>query len=232
MTTTLTEQPVETSQQWQRISGFAGIAGVLSFVGLAVGIAADAPVFTDGAPEIRAWFADNQSAVAFWVFIAPLVFGVLHLTFVTGLLRRLGEADVSGGILPRLAFAGAVAGFGAGLVGMSLFGAMTLEPVQAASDDVLIALSALDSVVFFTLMPWATALFVVTASMLMLQTRAMPSWLAGIGFVAGAVSVIGGTWLFGGDPASGVASLGLLGGLAVFIWTLIASVFLIRGSLR
>lgn len=158
------------------------------------------------------------------------MFGVLHLTFVAGLLRWLEEADVSGGVLPRLAFAGAVAGFGAGLVGMSLFGAMTPEPVQSGSDDVLIALSALDSVVFFVLIPWATALFVVVASVMMLQIRAMPSWLAGIGFVAGAISVIGGTWLFSGDPASGVASLGLLGGLGVFMWTVIASVSLIRGS--
>lgn len=230
MTTTLTEHHVDRSQTWQRISGVAGIAGVLLFISLAVGISADAPVFTDGAPEIRAWFADNSGPVAFWVFIAPSVFGALHLTFVIGLLRRLGGDDVSGGLLPRLAFAGAVGGFAAALVGMSLFGAMTLEPVQASSDDVLIALSALDSIIFFSLIPWATALFVVVASVMMLQTKAMPSWLAGIGFIGGAVSVIGGTWLFSGDPASGVASLGLLGGLAVFIWTLAASVFLIRDA--
>ncbi|MDA0203313.1 MAG: hypothetical protein O2986_08425 [Actinomycetota bacterium] len=56
----------------------------------------------------------------------------------------------------------------------------------------------------------------------------MPAWLAGLGCIAGAVSVIGGTWLFTGDPAGGVASLGLVGGFAVFIWTLITSVLLIR----
>ena len=51
-----------------------------------------------------------------------------------------------------------------------------------------------------------------------------------LGFVAGLVSVIGGTWLFSGDPSGGVASLGLIGGLAVFIWTLISAVFLIRSA--
>jgi hypothetical protein len=230
MTTTLIEHPTDTGRMWNRIAGFAGIATVVSFIALAVGISASAPVFTDGADELRTWFADNQGPVAFFVWVAPLVFGILQLIFAVGLLRRLAEDDMSGGILPRLAFAGAVAGFGAAIVGMSLFGAMTLEPVQDASDDVLVTLSALDSVVFFVLIPWTTAMFVIFASVLMLQTRAMPSWLAGLGCVAGAVSLIGGTWVFGGDPDGGVAALGLVGGLAVFIWTLIASVSLIRSA--
>ncbi len=230
MTSTLIEQPADTRRTWNRIAGFAGIAGVILFVALAVGISASAPVFTDGAAEIRSWFADNAGPVAFWVWIAPVVGGVLNLVFLSGLLRRLEEDDTSGGILPRLSFAGAVAGFGAVIVGMSLFGAMTLEPVRAASDDVLVTVSALDSVIFFVLIPWTTAMSVICASILILLTRAMPAWLAGLGCVAGAVSVIGGTWLFGGDPAGGVASLGLIGGLAVFIWTLIASVFLIRSA--
>lgn len=230
MTTSLIEHPADTARTWNRISGLAGIASVVLFVGLAVGISASAPTFTDGADEIRSWFADNEGPVALWVWIAPLVFGFLQLIFAIGLLRRLEEDDTSGGILPRLSFAGAVAGFGAAIVSMSLFGVMTLEPVRNGSDDVLIALSALDSVAFFVLLPWTTAMYVIFASVLMLQTRAMPSWLAGLGCLASVVSVIGGTWLFGGDPAGGVAGLGLIGGLAVFIWTLIAAVFLIRSA--
>ncbi len=229
-TTTLTEHPVDTRRTWNRIAGFAGITGVVLFVALAVGISASAPVFTDGADELRSWFADNAGPVAFWVWIAPVVGGILNLVFLSGLLRRLEEDDTSGGILPRLSFAGAVAGFGAVIVGMSLFGAMTLEPVRATSDDVLVAVSALDSVIFFVLIPWTTAMSVICASILMLLTRAMPAWLAGLGCIAGAVSVIGGTWLFTGDPAGGVASLGLIGGLAGFIWTLITSVLLIRSA--
>jgi len=229
MTTTLIEHPIDTRRTWNRIAGFAGIAFVVLFVAFAVGISASAPVFTDGADELRSWFADNQGRVALWVWIAPLLM-ILQLVFAVGLLRRLADDDTSGGILPRLSFAGIVATFAATIVGMSLFGVMTLEPVQAASDDVLLTLSALDSVVFFVLIPWATAMYVVFASVLMLQTRAMPSWLAGLGCVAGVVQVIGGTWVFSGDPAGGVAGLGLIGGLVAFVWTVIASVFLIRSA--
>ncbi|MFK8024415.1 MAG: hypothetical protein AB8G26_10685 [Ilumatobacter sp.] len=233
MTITLTENRVDTqrhARMWNRVAGAAGIIGAVSFVALAVGISASAPVFTDGADELRSWFADNAGPTAFWVWIAPLVGGILNLVFLSGLLRRFEQDDTSGGILPRLTYAGAVAAFGAVTVGMALFGAMTLEPVRAASDDVLVTVSALDSVIFFGILPWTTALSVTCASILMLLTRAMPAWLAGLGFVGGGVSVIGGTWLFSGDPASGVASLGLIGGLAVLIWTLITSVFLIRSA--
>ena len=95
MTTALIEHPADTRRMWNRIAGTAGIASVVLILGLAVGISASAPVFTDG-------------------------------------------ADVS------------------------LFGVMTLEPVRA-SDDVLVALSALDSVTFFVLLPWATAMYVIFA---------------------------------------------------------------------
>ena len=91
MTSTLIEQPADTRRTWNRIAGFAGIAGVILFVALAVGISASAPVFTDGADEIRSWFADNAGPIAFWVWIAPPVGGILNLVFLSGLLRRLEE---------------------------------------------------------------------------------------------------------------------------------------------
>lgn len=223
--------PTDVSNSWNRVAGFAGIAFAVLFIALGGGIAADAPVFTDGADELRSWFSDNQGPIALFTWLGPLTFGLLQLTFAAGLLRRLSVGDRSGGILPRISFAGVVANFGAGLVGMALWGVMTLDPIlEGASDDVLLTVSALDSVVFFVLMPWAGAIFTIFASVLMLQTRAMPVWLAGLGFVAAVLTVIGGTWLFSGDPESGIAGIGFIAGLAGLLWTVIASVFLIRNA--
>ena len=234
MTTTQIDSSVDASvdvSPWNRIAGFAGIVGTVLFVALGAGIAAGAPVFTDGADELRSWFGDNQGSIALFTWLGPLVVGFFRLTFAVGLLRRLAADDRSGGILPRLSFAGAVATFAAGTVGMSLWAVMTLDPIlEQASDGVLLTLSALDSVVFFVLMPWASAMFVIFASVLMLQTRAMPAWLAGLGILAGIVSVIGGTWLFSGDPDSVVAGVGFIGEFAGLLWTVVASVFLIRGA--
>ncbi|HUS42356.1 MAG TPA: hypothetical protein VMY16_06790 [Ilumatobacteraceae bacterium] len=45
MTTNLIEHAADTRRTWNRIAGIAGIASVVLFLGLAVGISASAPVF-------------------------------------------------------------------------------------------------------------------------------------------------------------------------------------------
>lgn len=231
MTTIQVDAPTDASQLWNRIAGFAGIAFAVLFIGLGLGIAADAPVFTDGADEIRTWFGDNQGPIAFFTWTGPLLYGMLHLLFAAGLLRRLATVDTSGGILPRLSFGGAVATFAAGVVGLALWGVLTLDPVlEGASDGLLVTLSALDSVVFFVLIPWTGAMFIIAASVMMLQTRAMPAWLGGLGCLSGVASVVGGAWLLNGDPNSAIADVGFVADLAGLIWIVIASVFLIRST--
>lgn len=64
----------------------------------------------------------------------------------------------------------------------------------------------------------------------MIQTRVMPTSLAGLGIVAGVLPVIGGTWLVSGDPDSVVRAIGFIGEVGSMLWTLIASVFLIRST--
>ena len=229
--TTVHHSPNDTLRAWNRIAGFSGVAFVILFIAMGVAIAAAAPVFTDGADELRTWFGDNQGSIAFFNWFTPMVFGFLYLVFGVGLLRRLTAGDTSGGILLRLSFAGIVAQFAAGIVGMSLWAVMSLDPVlEGASDGLLVTLSALDAVVFFALMPWATAMFLVFASVLMIQTRVMPTWLAGLGIVAGVLPVIGGTWIFSGDPDTAVRTIGFIGELGSMVWVLIASVFLIRST--
>lgn len=225
------DRTVQTSRGWTRLAGFAGIAFVVLFIAMGAGIAADAPVFTDGADELRTWFGDHQGAIGLFTWLAPFVVGFLQLTFAVGLLRRLAADDTSGGILPRVAFGGIVASFAAGVVGLSLWGVMTLDPIlENASDGLLLTLSALDSIVFFALMPWTSALFIIAASVLIVQSRAMPNWLAGLGILSGVVSAIGGTWLLSGDPGHAVADVAFAGELAGMLWILIASVFMLRSA--
>lgn len=226
-----TDRPTDASRAWNRIAGFAGIAFVVLFIGLGASIAANAPDFTDGADEIRSWFGDNQGPIALFTWITPLVFGVLQLLFATGLLRRLAVDDTSRGILPRFALSGVVANFAAGVVGVGIWGVMTLDPVlENATDGLLLTLSALDTVVFFVVMPWTSAVFLGVTSVLILRTRAMPAWLAGVGFLGAIIPVIGGAWLFSGDPNSAVRNVGFIGEVLGMLWIVIASVFLIRDT--
>jgi hypothetical protein len=64
----------------------------------------------------------------------------------------------------------------------------------------------------------------------MMQSRIMPTWLAGLGIVAGVLPVIGGTWIFSGDPESAVRGIGFIGEIGSMLWVLIASVLLIRST--
>ncbi|MCB0967183.1 MAG: DUF4386 family protein [Ilumatobacter sp.] len=225
------DEPTETNPTWTRAAGFSGIAFVVLFIAMGAGIAASAPNFVDGADELRTWFGDNQGGIGFFTWFGPFVFGFLQLFFAYGLLSRLRTADTSGGIVTRMSSAGMIAQFAAGIVGMSLWAVMSLDPILAeASDGVLLTLSALDSVVFFVLMPWTTAVFVIFASVLIVRSRIMPSWLAVLGVVSGVVPVIGGLWLLNGDPESTIGAIGFIGEFVGMLWIVITSVFLIRNA--
>lgn len=216
---------------WIRIAGYAGIAYAVLFIVLGAAIPSGAPAFTDGADELREWFGDNQGPIALFTWLSPFLVGPLQLTFAAGLRNRLDGVDTTGGILPRLSFAGAVANFAFAVVALGFWGVLSLDPVlETAPDGLLVTLSALDAVVFFVIAPWTSALFIVAASLVMVQTRVMPVWLGALGCVAGAVSVISGLWIFDGDPESTLGGLGFVGGLLGLIWVVITSVFLIRSA--
>lgn len=230
MTTIQTDAPSsEASESWTRISGIAGIVYAGVFLVMGAGLAASAPAFTDGADELRTWFGENQAQIALFTWLAPVTSGVLFLIFAAGLRNRLATVDRSGGVLPLVSYGAAVAGFGFSIVGLAFWGVMTLDPVlEGASDGVLVTLSALDSVVFFVVAPWAQALFVAAASAVILRTRTMPVWLGALGCLVAFLLVISGLWIFDGDPTSGIGSLGLPAGLLGLIWIVITSVFMVR----
>jgi hypothetical protein len=230
MTTVDTDhQSSDLSHRWMTIAGAAGIAYAVIFFASAVGIASGAPVFTDGADELRTWFGDNQGAVAFFTWLMPLTSGPLFLLFAAGLRKHLEGVDPSGGMLMRISYSGAVAGFAFSLVGLGFWGAMTLDPVlDSASDGLLVTLSALDSIVFFVVGPWAFSLFIVAASVVMLLSRAMPVWLGAAGCLFGVLNLLGGLWIFDGDPSGGISVLSFVGFFGGLLWTAATAVFMIR----
>lgn len=129
MTTMPTEvTSAEARPSWVRIAGYAGIAYTVLFLVLGVSIAAGAPVFTDGADELRARFGDNQGPVALFTWLGPLASGPLYLLFAAGLRTLLERVDPSDGMLTRISYSGAVASFTFSIVGLAFWGVMTLDP--------------------------------------------------------------------------------------------------------
>lgn len=216
----------EVDRSWTRI---AGVVFVVLFLVFGASIASGAPGFTDGADEIRSWFGDNTGPIALFTWVATIIGGPLFLIFAVGLRNRLAAVDPTGGALAHLSYSGALASFAARLVAVGFWGVLALDPVlDTASDGLLVALTALDAVVFFVALPWAEALFVVAASLVMVQTKTMPAWLGGLGCVAGAVGTVGTLWILSGDPTGALGTLTFVGGFGTLLWVLITSVFMIR----
>lgn len=183
---------------------------------------------------MRTWFAENQTEVALFTWAMPLVFGVLYLLFASGIRSLLAPADAgTDGMWTRFSFAGAVTQAAVGLVGLSLWAVLAQEKVLAAvSDDTLQALAGLDTMIFFEIVSWPTAIFLIGASVEIVQSGVMPRWLGWAGFVIAGLGIVSGLWILSGD-ANGALGAGV--GTVAFIGNrlrvLAAGAVMIRGGM-
>lgn len=228
--TTSTRTPTRPSR-WIQLAGLAGVIGTILFVAMGLSIF-DGPSLGDPAPEMRAWFADNGTEVALFTWAMPGVFGLLFLLFASGLRSVLAPADAdTGGMWTRFSFAGAVTSAAAGFVGLSLWGVLAQDTIlDVVSDDTLQALAALDTMIFFQIMNWPTAIFLIGASVVIIQSGVLPRWLGWAGVVIALAGVVSGLWIFSGDPNGALG--GGLGGVAFIgnrIWVLVAGALMILG---
>lgn len=214
---------------WTRIAGICGIVAAVLWFGMGAAIASDAPALGDSADEIRTWMQDNQSAVA--IFTCGMALAVtLLLVYGAGLRRRLAPVDRSG-FLSDVFYAALVANVAAGLVGLSFWATLSHDAVVGLSDDIILTLSTLDTIFFFAILPWTFAAMLVSASIVIVQSRIMPAWLGGLGLVCGVANAIATFWLPSGDADSFLAvGPGFLGFLGTLLWFAITGGYLARGE--
>lgn len=217
------------SVSWKKVAGWAGIAYVAIFLGLFAGT--EQPLSLDeSAAEFRQWFVDNETSVTLVTFGLSLAF-VLVLVFASGLRSILGPADQDNeGVWSRVSFAGAVLMAAIGGVGISFWAVLGLEDtLAAASDETVKTLAHFDTVIFSAVMPWAMAVFVLGASVVILQSGVMSKWLGWLGLFVASVAVIGTLWPFTGDPEGFFGIIGLIGFPPGFlIWSLWAAISVVR----
>lgn len=227
-TTTVPAQQVRASTGRQ-LGGWAGVVGTVLFVALGLTIF-DGPSLGDPATEMRQWFADNESTVALFTWALPAVM-ILFLVFASALRGMLDEADGrTAGVLSRASFALAAAMVATGLVGLAFWGVLAQENVlSAVSDDTVVAIASLDTMLFFAIIPWLDAAFLACVSIVIIQSGVMPKWLGWLGCVAAVAAALSGLWVFSGDPGNFFgAGLGTVAFLGSRAWTLLAAAFLIR----
>ncbi len=219
------------SVSWRKVTGWSGIAFVVLLVsGLA--IAANGPVLEDSGADVREWFEDNEGLVAWTTWSGGLGFALFFLLFASGLRSLLGPADARNeGVWSRLSFAGAVAFVAIGVVGSAFWAVLGQEDVlSVASDETVKTLAAFDVLIFGAILPWGIAVFLIGASVVILQSGVMAKWLGWLGLVITLLIVIGTLWPFTGDDEGFLAILTFIGLLGFLIWSLGASIEMIRSD--
>ena len=130
-----------------------------------------------------------------------------------------------------MSFAGAVATAAIGGAGSAFWAVLGQEDVLAgASDETVKTLAAFDSVVFTAILPWGMAVFLLGASVVILQSEVMAKWIGWLGLLVALLFVIGTLWPFTGDDEGFLAILALIGFPGFLIWSLGASIEMIRSD--
>jgi len=217
------------SVSWKQVTGWSGVAFVVTFLVMVVFAGGSGPVLADSAADVREFFEDEEAAVALSTWGAALAFLLFFLLFASGLRSLLGPADAPNeGVWSRLSFAGAVAIGGAGSAFWAVLGQE--DVLAAASDETVKTLAAFDSVVFTAILPWGMAVFLLGASVVILQSEVMAKWLGWLGLLVTLLFVIGTLWPFTGDDESFLGLLVFIGFIGFLIWTLGAAISMIRSD--
>jgi hypothetical protein len=184
------------------------------------------------AAEVREWFEDNEAMVAWTTWSGALGFSFLFLLFASGLRSILATADDRNqGVWSRWSFAGAIAFVAVGGVGSAFWAVLGQEDILAvASDETVKVLAAFDTLIFAAVVPWGIAVFLLGASIVILESGVMARWLAWLGLAVGLLFAVGTLWPFTGDDASFLAILTLIGFIGFQIWLLGAAIEMIRAD--
>jgi len=219
------------THSWRKVTGASGVTFVVLFL-VSLIIAGERPALDDSGAELRQWFEDNESVVAWITWSGALSFALFFLLFASGLRSILGPADAENeGVWARLSFAGAVALVAIGGAGSAFWAVLAQEDVlSVASDDTVKTLAAFDSIIFGAVVPWGVAVFLIGASVVILQSGVMAKWLGWLGLLASLVIAIGTLWPFTGDEAGFLGLLTIIGMISFLVWTLGASITMIRSD--
>jgi Domain of unknown function (DUF4386) len=217
-----------TGKRWQTAGGVMG----LLFVGLTLAtlFLPDTPELSRPTSEIVRSLADDRSALILGFYLTGLAF-VLFLGFAAALSSRLREAEPEAGA-SVLALLGGAAIFAGVLFEETVYLAVVNAAHQGREPASIRALYELAETVLVPLR-FAVAAFLAGVALSALATKALPRWLAWAAALFAAFSLLGLLNVFGEDPEEGTFDAFLIfGRLGFLLWTLAASIVLLRTSRR
>ena len=211
--------------RWERLAAATGIVFVvLSVIALVAG--GQAPRPDDPDQEIVSYFVDNRSGLLFQAYLFGLA-SIFFLWFVGSLRSHLRRAEGETGRLSAVAFGGGVATVATFFLGTSLSAALAFRVAQT-DPGVAVALFHVGSQAF-TLSSFTAVVLVAAASVVIIRTGALPSWLGWLGGLLSLAFLVSGFAVFveSGPLASGGAYGYIVFGV-FFLWVLLASMLLVQ----
>jgi hypothetical protein len=212
-------------EKWWRVGGVAGItAVVLSLVPLVLG--ADEPRFTDSGNDIMAWYAHNGDRWLAGIFVLGIAYAFFFLPFLSALTNVLANAEGQPAMWSRVAVWGGLLFAAVAVAGLGGEGIVSFLTKDAGQD---VARAGMAFAFFlYSLAGLFAAVFVLSASLVILQKGIFWSWLGRYGLVVAAVNLIGAAAIF--DTPDG--PLGVLrtrvAPPALALWIVAAAVAVLR----
>jgi hypothetical protein len=215
------------SPGWCRAGGAAGIGFVVVFI-VGLVLQGEPPVVDDPVADIRRdWIADGQQYLVA-SYLLGLAFVFLFIPFVAALLTLLGRAEGDVAIWSRVCMFGAIATILWGAWSGMFWAALAYgDFAESASDETLRTLTVLD----FTAVSGATlayAVFIGGASIVIARTGVLWRWVAYLGGLAVALSVVAPLTILTTTTDGPLAGIELAAFLLFPLWVLLVGIAMLR----
>ena len=175
--------------------------------------------------------ASETTQVHLVTWLAALAHVFFFLPFAAGLRNLLAPADAADEQMwSRLSYTGAVLIAAIAVVGSAFSEVLSQGVAEDLSDDTLVALARFDTVIFTALKPWASALFLAAASVVILRSGVLAKWIGWFGAAGALLLVIGALWILGEDDEGFLASFFFIGLLISVLWVLVVGIVMIRSD--
>jgi hypothetical protein len=163
-------------------------------------------------------------------YLTGLAFILFFLPYLVTLRWVLGSGEGWPPIWSWLTVAGGLSMVALGGAGSMTFGTLALSADNPEIDDSSVRLLMEMNSYAFTLFSFGMALFVGSASLVILRTGVVWRWLAALGLLAAVLLIIGASWPIDGDEESALSTAGFIGAPATMLFIIISSINMIIRS--
>jgi hypothetical protein len=215
-------------QQWWRLGGYFGIGFVVLFIVAIIAqqaMTGEPPSFDDPIQEIRAYWEDEGQGYLIADYLFALSLFLFFVPFVVSLRALLGAAEGGGQVFSRTAQAAGILTAAIIAAAATPWAALALG-AENINDATMTALMYFDAAAW-NAVPYAFALLVLAASLVISVTGVLWRWLGILGALVGVSALISPLWIVTGDYEGPLGILGFVAFIGLALWILATSIAMV-----